>query len=204
MCAGGVPDLLRVLLGRPARGRVTSSCQVLRRFSAQRMSVAQSTVSPRRVAPFWSRLATITRWLAWYSPSMRCWRDCHSTAGPHGVSAKRLTASRHPLTRSVDRGRRWRPSASRGDVVQAGGGEVDRFGCGLYAARATVAGTTWSVVWCTVESQMTTRANAPLDRVAERNRAVALARHYREAEDLSIAQIAERLGRSPATIKGYF
>jgi DNA-binding NarL/FixJ family response regulator len=43
---------------------------------------------------------------------------------------------------------------------------------------------------------------APLDRVAERQRA--LARHYREAEGLSIAQIAERLGRAPATVKGYF
>ena len=42
------------------------------------------------------------------------------------------------------------------------------------------------------------------ERVAERRRAVALARHYREAESLSIAQIAERLGRSPATIKGHF
>jgi AraC-like DNA-binding protein len=33
---------------------------------------------------------------------------------------------------------------------------------------------------------------------------VALALHYREAEGLSIAQIAARLGRSPATVKGYF
>ncbi len=38
----------------------------------------------------------------------------------------------------------------------------------------------------------------------ERRRAVALARHFREAEDLSIGQIADRLGRSPATIKAYF
>jgi hypothetical protein len=37
------------------------------------------------------------------------------------------------------------------------------------------------------------------DRVLEQRRAVALARHFREAEGLSIAQIAERLGRSPAT-----
>jgi AraC-like DNA-binding protein len=40
--------------------------------------------------------------------------------------------------------------------------------------------------------------------VVERRRAVALARHFREAEGLTIAQIAERLGRSPATIKAYF
>jgi AraC-like DNA-binding protein len=42
------------------------------------------------------------------------------------------------------------------------------------------------------------------DRGLERRRAVALARHFREAEDLSIAEIADRLGRSPATIKAYF
>ena len=42
------------------------------------------------------------------------------------------------------------------------------------------------------------------DRVSERRRAVALARHYREAEGMSITQIAARLGRAPATIKGYF
>jgi transposase len=52
---------------------------------------------------------------------------------------------------------------------------------------------------------MAPNAHAPVaDRVVERRRAVALARHYREAEGLSIAQIAERLGRSPATIKAYF
>jgi AcrR family transcriptional regulator len=41
-------------------------------------------------------------------------------------------------------------------------------------------------------------------RVLERRRAVALARHYREFEGLSIRQIADRLGRSPATVKAYF
>jgi AcrR family transcriptional regulator len=40
--------------------------------------------------------------------------------------------------------------------------------------------------------------------VLERRRAVALARHFREAEGLSVAQIADRLGRSPATILAYF
>jgi AraC-like DNA-binding protein len=38
----------------------------------------------------------------------------------------------------------------------------------------------------------------------ERRRAVALARHYREFEGLSIRQIADRLSRSPATVKAYF
>ncbi|MGZ4322899.1 MAG: helix-turn-helix domain-containing protein [Solirubrobacteraceae bacterium] len=47
-------------------------------------------------------------------------------------------------------------------------------------------------------------SHARTDRVAERRRAVALARHFREAEGLSIAQIAKRLGRSPATVKAYF
>jgi hypothetical protein len=46
--------------------------------------------------------------------------------------------------------------------------------------------------------------SASYDRVAERQRAVALARHSRKEEGLSIAQTAERLGRSPATIKAYF
>jgi AraC-like DNA-binding protein len=48
------------------------------------------------------------------------------------------------------------------------------------------------------------RPAAAYDRVSERRRAVALARHFREAEGLSITQIASRLGRSPATIKAYF
>ena len=42
-----------------------------------------------------------------------------------------------------------------------------------------------------------------LDRVAERRRAAQLARHYRDHEDLSIAEIARRLGRAEATIKTY-
>src|SRR5947209_18014964 len=42
------------------------------------------------------------------------------------------------------------------------------------------------------------------DRVVERRRAVALALHFREAEGLSNAQIADRLGRSPATVKAHF
>jgi DNA-binding NarL/FixJ family response regulator len=42
------------------------------------------------------------------------------------------------------------------------------------------------------------------DRVQERRRAVAVARHFRESEGLSIAQIAQRLDRSSATVKAYF
>ncbi len=41
------------------------------------------------------------------------------------------------------------------------------------------------------------------DRVSERRRAAALARHYREQENLTIAEIAHRLGRAEATVKAY-
>ena len=51
---------------------------------------------------------------------------------------------------------------------------------------------------------MATNGPPPYDRVSDRRRAVALARHFREAEGLLIAQIADRLGRSPATVKAYF
>jgi hypothetical protein len=46
--------------------------------------------------------------------------------------------------------------------------------------------------------------NLGIGRVLERRRAVALAHHYRGFEDLSITQIADRLDRSPATVKAYF
>jgi hypothetical protein len=41
------------------------------------------------------------------------------------------------------------------------------------------------------------------DRVNERRRAAQLARHYRDQENLTIAEIARRLGRAPATVKAY-
>jgi len=41
------------------------------------------------------------------------------------------------------------------------------------------------------------------DRVHERRRAAALARHYCDEEGLSIAEIARRLGRAEATVKAY-
>ena len=41
------------------------------------------------------------------------------------------------------------------------------------------------------------------DRVSERRRAVALARHYRDQEGLAIAEIARRLGRAEGTVKAY-
>jgi DNA-directed RNA polymerase specialized sigma24 family protein len=50
---------------------------------------------------------------------------------------------------------------------------------------------------------MAATARRELDRVAERRRAAALARRYRDAEQLSIAEIARRLGRAQATVKAY-
>ena len=41
------------------------------------------------------------------------------------------------------------------------------------------------------------------DRVGERRRAAALARHYRDHEGLSVREIAVRLGRAEATVKAY-
>ena len=41
------------------------------------------------------------------------------------------------------------------------------------------------------------------DRVEQRRRAAALARHYRDQEKLAIAEIARRLGRAEATVKAY-
>jgi hypothetical protein len=42
-----------------------------------------------------------------------------------------------------------------------------------------------------------------VDRVQDRRRAVALARHYRDAQDLPIGEIARLLGRAEATVKAY-
>ena len=41
------------------------------------------------------------------------------------------------------------------------------------------------------------------DRVSERRRPAQLARHYRDQENLTIAEIARRLGRAEATVKAY-
>jgi len=41
------------------------------------------------------------------------------------------------------------------------------------------------------------------DRVNERQRAAQLARHYRDQENRTTAEIARRLGRGEATIKAY-
>src|ERR1700674_961605 len=56
------------------------------------------------------------------------------------------------------------------------------------------------------DASETSRACRPTDerRMTVCSSGVVLARHFREAEGLSIAQIAERLGRSPATVKAYF
>jgi hypothetical protein len=47
------------------------------------------------------------------------------------------------------------------------------------------------------------RASTEPKRVAERRQAAALAEHYGEVERLSVAEIAARLGRKPATVRSY-
>ena len=42
-----------------------------------------------------------------------------------------------------------------------------------------------------------------VDRVQERRKAAALARHYSDQEGLSITEIARRLGRAKSTVKAY-
>ena len=41
------------------------------------------------------------------------------------------------------------------------------------------------------------------DRVSERRRAAQVARHYRDQENLTIAEIPRRLGRADASVKAY-
>jgi predicted transcriptional regulator len=41
------------------------------------------------------------------------------------------------------------------------------------------------------------------DRVSERRRAAQVARHYSDQENLTIAEIARRLGRAEATVNAY-
>ena len=69
--------------------------------------------------------------------------------------------------------------------------------------RADLAGNAESseVAWSGVMAKAST---AGTGRVPQRRGAVALAQHYREFEGLSIREIAERFGRSPATVKAYF
>ena len=46
-------------------------------------------------------------------------------------------------------------------------------------------------------------AMAGVDRVQERHRAAAIARHYRDQENLTIAEIARELGRAKGTVNAY-
>jgi hypothetical protein len=77
-----------------------------------------------------------------------------------------------------------------------GGWELDeQVGRGTSAITPSQSGTVASV---------TRNASAAVDdRVVEHRRAIALARHDREFDGLPILQIADRLGRSPATSRAY-
>jgi AraC-like DNA-binding protein len=108
---------------------------------------------------------------------------------PTGGALRRRCDGADPASRTAfdERNRRCRHQA---DVSVRNRGWFD---LAKRAARARLA-------WAVPASRRVTIA----DRVEERRRAVALARHFREEEDLSITQIADRLGRSPGTVKAYF
>jgi hypothetical protein len=91
-----------------------------------------------------------------------------------------------------------------GNITVATTGPTPRRSPGLSAPLDTATSTRTPPPGGTVASMRRDGAPAVWHRVEQRRRAVALAYHYREAEGLSIAQIAHRLGRAPATIKAYF
>ena len=134
---------------------------------------------------------------------------------PERAAQQRPFASREPAASVVRRGRSRAGSDRERDARARGVVSRGRLRLGLArisAARSpgqlgdertrTVAGPPRE--GCLYLDGMASAGSPAYDRVVERRRAVALARHFREAEGLSTAQIADRLGRSPATIKAYF
>ena len=73
---------------------------------------------------------------------------------------------------------------------------------GLFARTQWMSSTSGTVPCCAdANSQHGTQSMS--DRVSERRRAAQLARHYRDQENLTIREIARRLGRAEATVKAY-
>jgi hypothetical protein len=134
------------------------------------------------------------------------------TEGPKAASTKAvMTASRTRLRRGgaalgPARDGRCRPAfVVHGDLV---GDSTGLLGAGRRSSRCVGVYVPTSaetpIARCSVAGVTGYASSAGTDRVVERRRAVALARHFRELEGLSIVQIADRLGRSPATVKAYF
>jgi hypothetical protein len=69
--------------------------------------------------------------------------------------------------------------------------------------RAEVLSSTSGTVPCCACGHSQLRSQSMSDRVNERRRGAQLARHYRDQENLTIAEIARRLGRAEATVEAY-
>jgi hypothetical protein len=131
--------------------------------------------------------------------------------------AIRITVSQHQAdAQGVEKGYLWKPTGRGEDEVglPVSGGRRKRTS-GLPASpmanicshpgssRTRTARGREPVLLLASAIRCIVRTMVALDRVQERRRALALARHYCDEEGPSIAEIARRLGRAEATVKAY-
>ena len=145
-------------------------------------------------------------WIEWPSGGER-WRSALHYREAEGLSIAEIAArlGRSPATvkayfydpSDANKG----PSRER--VAKAGGRELRSPPARRGTTRRDPSPTDLSLRSAGLSSTSGRLGVLMLDRVAERRRAAQLARHYRDQEGLSIAEIARRLGRAEATIKTY-
>ena len=125
-------------------------------------------------------------------------------AGERFTSRESPTAAGTPRHKLSCSSRSWPRFANSWRAV----GKHDEYLRLLYLRRQRLSSTSGAVRHCADDPPERRWKRSPRrckvsDRVSERRRAAALARHYREQESPTIAEIARRLGRAPATVKAY-